>query len=91
MLSQWSFWHTKLKNLSPRDDFIIKVGGRGILLTSVHFHAEIDYSVQRYALFYKSKFCKNAKTIEEHKKCWNPKNMRTLEAQPISTGSYKKV
>ena len=40
--------------------------------------------------FYKSKFYKNAKTIEEHKKCWNPKNMRTLEAQPISTGSYKK-
>jgi len=24
------------------------------------------------------------------KKCWNPKNLRTFEAQPIFTGSYKK-
>ena len=30
------------------------------------------------------------KTIQEHKKCWNLKNIRTFEAQLISTGSYKK-
>ena len=28
--------------------------------------------------------------IKNIKKCWNPKNIRTFEAQPIFTGSYKK-
>ena len=52
---------TELKNSSTTNDFIIKVRGRGILLTSVNSHVEIDHSVQRYALFYKSKVYKNAK------------------------------
>ena len=34
---------------------------------------------------------KNAtKFVKKLKKCWDPKNLRTFEAQPIFTGSYKK-
>ena len=73
-----------LKNIVPiscffHENFAQKLKNAGF---SINFFSQKlrTYSVEAL-------FGHNIKNIQ---KCWNPKNLRIFEAQPIFTGSYKK-